>query len=324
MAAKSKRLCGDSSKTGDSPIRIEKIFIPTDNSYETDEDDHKEQDYHELLGRYGSIAIHQLGIDNAFIHLEMLYAKLITMKSPSVYAYTNGWISSHRVALYQGTVLTVRDGLVQDQLVCIKKIRHLFHTANDAKRVLTELRVLQSLKCNKIPLDLYDIIPPQQPKTFDDIIIILEYFPCSLINVFQTNQFFTTQHIQHILHQLLSAIQHLHSMSIVHRDLQPKNIRIDENCKIKIDGFGKVYQFDVNNDKSIVYEEVAQLSTKEIDHDVNNADENQNNRNRSDRKRRTLLRKPKKKKKLIFPSMLLKFVHKSENDTPFSIDDVYV
>ena len=64
MSAGSTRLNGDESKTGDLLNRIEKIFIPSIPSYDTDKNERKEKDHPELLARYGSI---QLGIDIAFI-----------------------------------------------------------------------------------------------------------------------------------------------------------------------------------------------------------------------------------------------------------------
>jgi mitogen-activated protein kinase-activated protein kinase 2 len=52
---------------------------------------------------------------------------------------------------------------------------------------------------------------------------------------------FTEQEVAKIMHQICSAIQHLHSMSIAHRDLKPENLLLTNNgddLEIKLTDFG--------------------------------------------------------------------------------------
>ena len=174
---------------------------------------------------------------------------------------------------YRGRSLQIRKGLEKDQKICIRKIRYVFrmiaeddmeYQYNNAERILTELRLFRYLKVHENILHLYDIIPPKHPTRFPSLIIILEYYPADLGKVFRTNQFFTAHHVQHILYQILSCVNYMHSMDIAHRNLKPRHIRINENCVIKIDGFDKACYIDINNHESIRQRKELQKQAQEL------------------------------------------------------------
>ena len=60
----------------------------------------------------------------------------------------------------------------------------------------------------------------------------------------------------------------MHSMNIAHRALKPDHIKIDDNCKIKISGFDRVYQFDPNDDESVVAEDEMKWELKDSEPDA--------------------------------------------------------
>lgn len=43
---------------------------------------------------------------------------------------------------------------------------------------------------------------------------------------------------RHIFHQLLKALEYIHSIGIVHRDVKPDNIMLTTQCKLKLSDFG--------------------------------------------------------------------------------------
>lgn len=90
---------------------------------------------------------------------------------------------------------------------------------------------------SELILKLYDLIPPKDATNVPSIIMILEYVDSNLAHIFRTNQFFTHVHIQCILYQILLAMKYIHSTGIIHNNLKPENVLINDNCSIKISGF---------------------------------------------------------------------------------------
>ena len=121
--------------------------------------------------------------------------------------------------------------LHKDEPILIRQFSGLFDSANDTRKGLREMKIYRQLTNHENILRLYDIIPPKKPRGFFTIPMILEYFPTTLSATFRTYQFWSTQHIKCILYQILCGIKYMHSLNIAHRKLNPKVIRIDENCK---------------------------------------------------------------------------------------------
>lgn len=59
-----------------------------------------------------------------------------------------------------------------------------------------------------------------------------------LHQVIKANDDLTREHYQFFLYQLLRALKYIHSANVYHRDLKPKNILANANCKLKICDFG--------------------------------------------------------------------------------------
>jgi len=151
--------------------------------------------------------------------------------------------------VYEGTALKKWNKIEAGTKVAIKKVRRVFHTETDAKRLLRELRILCILRNHDSIMTMFDIIPPMEPRRFAALTIVSEFVDADLSKIFRTNQFFTTLHVQYMLYQILLGTKYMHSAKIVHRDLKPANILINEDCSIKICDFGLARGFSENTEQ---------------------------------------------------------------------------
>ncbi|KAA3482674.1 mitogen-activated protein kinase 20-like isoform X2 [Gossypium australe] len=75
-------------------------------------------------------------------------------------------------------------------------------------------------------------------RDFKDIYVIFELMESDLHQVIKANDDLTREHHQFFLYQLLRALKYIHTANVYHRDLKPKNILANANCKLKICDFG--------------------------------------------------------------------------------------
>ncbi|OIR55851.1 MAG: uncharacterized protein A8A55_3403, partial [Amphiamblys sp. WSBS2006] len=71
----------------------------------------------------------------------------------------------------------------------------------------------------------------------DSVHIVLEHMPCNLDAALSYSA--TKENIREILRQILSGVAHIHSKSLAHRDIRPRNILLDpETLSVKICDLG--------------------------------------------------------------------------------------
>mmetsp|Transcript_15168 Transcript_15168/g.10659 ORF Transcript_15168/g.10659 Transcript_15168/m.10659 type:complete len:118 (+) Transcript_15168:235-588(+) len=113
----------------------------------------------------------------------------------------------------------------------------LFNDTTDAKRMLREIKILRHLE-HKNCVKLYDIILTEDPKTFNNLYLVLEFCTTDLRKLQRSSMTLNELHIKTIMYNLLCGLQHMHSAGVMHRDINPANILVLEDCTVKLCDFG--------------------------------------------------------------------------------------
>ncbi|KAL6888541.1 hypothetical protein ACP4OV_009567 [Aristida adscensionis] len=121
--------------------------------------------------------------------------------------------------------------------VAIKKMNDIFGHVSDSIRILREIKLLRLLRHPNIVQIKHIMLPPTR-REFKDIYIVFELMESDLHQVIKINNNLTPQHHQFFLYQLLYALKYIHAANVFHRDLKPKNILANSDCKLKICDFG--------------------------------------------------------------------------------------
>ena len=121
--------------------------------------------------------------------------------------------------------------------VAIKRINNVFEHISDGVRILREIKLLRHLKHPDV-VTIKDIVLPPSPKDFRDIYVVFELMETDLHQVIRANDDLTDEHHQYLLFQMLRGLKFIHSAKVFHRDLKPKNILANSDCKLKICDFG--------------------------------------------------------------------------------------
>ena len=135
-----------------------------------------------------------------------------------------------------GVVCSATDNKTGEK-VAIKKITDVFEHVSDATRILREVKLLRVLKHPDI-VEVKHIVLPPNPREFKDIFVIFELMETDLHQVIKANDDLTQEHHQFFLYQLLRGLKYVHTANVYHRDLKPKNILANADCKLKICDFG--------------------------------------------------------------------------------------
>ncbi|KAJ8769269.1 hypothetical protein K2173_002197 [Erythroxylum novogranatense] len=121
--------------------------------------------------------------------------------------------------------------------VAIKKMDNIFEHVSDATRILREIKLLRLLRHPDI-VEIKHIMLPPSPREFKDLYVVFELMESDLHQVIKLNDDLSPEHHQFFLYQLLRGLKYIHSANVFHRDLKPKNILANADCKLKLCDFG--------------------------------------------------------------------------------------
>jgi serine/threonine protein kinase len=135
-----------------------------------------------------------------------------------------------------GIVVSARDTITGER-VAVKKIEKAFEHSTFTKRTLRELKIMRLLSHENV-LSIKHIQLPKSREEFDEIYVMMELMETDLSSIIKSPQPLGDDHCKFFLYQLLRGLKFIHSASILHRDLKPRNLLVNSNCDLKICDFG--------------------------------------------------------------------------------------
>ena len=146
----------------------------------------------------------------------------------------------HTQALYANHAAPVsrsRSGIVwkvvdkkKKYTVALKKIFDAFQNQTDAQRTFREIEFLNLLNGHDHIIRLEDVLKADNDR---DIYLVFEYMETDLHASIRAN-ILQDIHKQYILWQALKAVAYMHSAGLVHRDMKPANMLLNEECGMKV------------------------------------------------------------------------------------------
>jgi len=135
-----------------------------------------------------------------------------------------------------GVVVSARDTKT-GEMVAIKKIEKAFEHPTFTKRTLRELKILRLMQHDNI-IDIQTIQLPRSREEMDEIYVVSELMETDLSSVIRSPQPLEDEHCQFFIYQILRGLKYMHSASVLHRDLKPRNLLVNASCDLKICDFG--------------------------------------------------------------------------------------
>jgi len=147
-----------------------------------------------------------------------------------------------------GTVYKGRDLTGgSDSLVALKKVKISLTDDGVPVSAIREIGLLKQVEGLRHPnvVRLLDICHGRlEAETRLNLVLVFEYVESDLDTFLKSRKELSQPTIQHLLYQLLSGVDFLHSHRILHRDLKPQNILISHDQTIKIADFGLARVYD--------------------------------------------------------------------------------
>ncbi|EAX88877.1 CMGC family protein kinase [Trichomonas vaginalis G3] len=119
-----------------------------------------------------------------------------------------------------------------NRIVALKKLKS-FSSEQDEERIVNEVTIVQKLNHPNI-VKIYDIFYSTSENCY---YISMEYCQQDLLALLETHTLNPTQK-KSIMKQILEALAYLEKRNIIHQDLKPANILVQDGMRIKLADFG--------------------------------------------------------------------------------------
>ncbi|XP_006148737.1 mitogen-activated protein kinase 13 [Tupaia chinensis] len=119
--------------------------------------------------------------------------------------------------------------------VAIKKLSRPFQSEIFAKRAYRELLLLKHM--HEPVIGLLDVFTAASSlRNFHDFYLVMPFMQTDMQKIMGME--FSEDKIQYLVYQMLKGLKYIHSAGVVHRDLKPGNLAVNEDCELKILDFG--------------------------------------------------------------------------------------
>ncbi|KAG0051433.1 Cyclin-dependent kinase 3 [Gryganskiella cystojenkinii] len=131
-----------------------------------------------------------------------------------------------------------------ERVVALKKIRLENEDEGVPSTAIREISLLKELRHDHV-VELIDIIHEKSK-----LYLVFEYLTSDLRKYMESNPATTGRGLPHdqvqaYLYQLIKGVEFCHSRRILHRDLKPQNLLIDEHRNLKLADFGLARAFGI-------------------------------------------------------------------------------
>ena len=143
------------------------------------------------------------------------------------------------------------------RLVAIKKMKkEEMIKKNQSKHVIAEREILAQAN-NKWIVDLYSSFTDAE-----NLYLVMEYLPGGdLMNQLIKRDIFDEDETRYYMVELVLAIESVHKLNYIHRDIKPDNILLDRDGHIKLSDFGLCKYYENENSLSRIFEKKLKSSS---------------------------------------------------------------